>query len=69
MFSILSNMVNVSDSQLVITKFFLLFINIPSKEEFRISSCSKQESLFHMQKKDRSTKKYLKEFYLSLINI
>ena len=56
-------------SQYIISKFFLLYTKIPRKEEFRISCCSKQESLFHMEKKDKSTEKYVKEFYLSLITI
>ena len=64
--SILQNQVNVSD---IVNKFFLLHTKAPSKEGFRISSCSKQEPLFDMQKKDKSTKKYLKKFYLSLITI
>ena len=51
-FSILYNQVNVSD---MVNKssvgFFLLYTKVPSKEEFRISCCWKQESLFDMQKR------------------
>ena len=54
MFSILENQVNGSD---IVNKssvsFFIVHIytKVPSKEEFRISWCSKQKSLFDMQKK------------------